>query len=469
VAPPIPWRLALILALLLSPPAAALDEDAPWLRFSEMMRRLSRDPVFVETVIRHLGRGPAASAMLGPADRERLRELIRKRDWDSLDRFPVMTVAGIGRAMTVAKPVAGRHRPSAPPEAVPAAPVDAVEDLGIPTGVQPPQAKGLIRELGHGVESGAVYAPEAARLYPDSRRLAELLNRLALNPPPGRPGPRLQVRLGNRQTQTAEGLIGMLAARGHEVSVRDARYFANFGNLRYLRRDVITPFWIDTRLPLPNRRETLIIPATHSQHELRIRGSQVNADVFFYFGIDGEAAFRAFAVKDQAWILGRAAWTYRGEKALEAVRLAAAIRRTFAAVQREHPGLPFGGYYALGVCNDASAMIEFRLQGRATLYPLTRDPELFPKDDEVGRLARALPNDRSGLPDLDRVLGSLPSEDLARLPFPGLRADLAALMAQQRRGTPPARNGRALWSAAALLAAGLWVWHRRSFRYRRRP
>ncbi|MCX5794715.1 MAG: hypothetical protein NTY77_04380 [Elusimicrobia bacterium] len=453
-------RLSLLLAILLSPSAHAVEQDTPWLRFSEMMRQLSRDPVFVETVIRHLGRGPAASAMLGPADRERLRALIRKRDWDSLDRFPVMTVAGIGRAMIVAKPVARRHRSTAPAEAARAGLADAVEDLGIPTGEPPPRAKDLIRGLGHGVESGAVYDVEAAKFYPDSRRLAELLNRLALNPPPGQPGPRLQVRLGERRTQTAEGLVGMLAARGHEVSVRDARYFANFGNLRYRRRDVITPFWIDTRLPLPNRRETLIIPATHSQHELRIRGSQVNADVFFYFGIDGEAAFRAFAVKDQAWILGRNAWIYRGEKALEAVRLAAAIRRTYASIQREHPALPFGGYYALGVCNDVSAMIELRLHGRATLYPLTRDPELFPKDEEVGRLARALPSDRRGLPDLDRVLGAMPTDDLARLPFPGLRADLAAIRAQQRQGPPAARRGRVLWPAAALVAVLFWLWRR---------
>jgi hypothetical protein len=456
----------MLLTFLLSP-SAVLAQETPWLRFSEMMRRLSADPAFVETVIRHLGGGPAASGMLGPADRERLRALVRKRDWDSLDRFPVMTVAGMGRTMTVVKPVAGRHRPSAPAEAIPAAPAGDVEDLGIPTGAQPPRARDLIRELGHGVESGAVYDAEAARIYPDSRRLAQLLNRLALNPPPGRPGPRLKVRLGALQTQTAEGLVGMLAARGHEVIVRDQRYFANFGNLRYNRRDVITPFWIDTRLPLPNRRETLIIPATHSQHELSIRGPQVNADVFFYFGIDGEAAFRAFAVKDQAWILGRTAWIYRGERALEAVRLAAAIRRTYAAIQREHPGLPFGGYYAFGVCNDVSAMMELKLQGRATLYPLTRDPSFFPKDDEVGDLARALPTDRSGMPDLGRVLGALPTEDLAKLPFPGLRADLAALKAQQRREEPTGRRGRAFWPAAALvLAALLWAWRRRR---RRRP
>ena len=45
--------------------------------------------------------------------------------------------------------------------------------------------------------------------------------------------------------------------------------------------------------------------------------------------------------------------------------------------------LPFGGYFALGVCNDANAMIELAMQGATSLYPLTRDrPEaLLPVGD----------------------------------------------------------------------------------------
>ena len=41
------------------------------------------------------------------------------------------------------------------------------------------------------------------------------------------------------------------------------------------------------------------------------------------------------------------------------------------------PYLPFGGYYALGVCNDVNAMIELHMQGETSLFPLTHDPELF--------------------------------------------------------------------------------------------
>ena len=445
----LPSGAALLAAALALPLAAATGEDT--LRFSEMMRRLSRDPAFVERVIQQLGRSPASSAMLGPADQERLRQLIRRRDWSSLDRFPAMTVAGMGRALAAARPVAGRRGPAPPPEALPVEPVEAEEDLGIPSRETSPSGADLLRELGHGVESGSVLDPEAARLYPDSRRLASLLNRLSLNPSPGATGPRLRVSLGGRRVQTAQGLVSLLAEQGHEVSVSDERFFANFGNLRFLRRDVATPFWIDTRLKLPGRRESLVVPAVLSQHALRIRGSRVNADVFFYFGIDGAAAFRAFAAKDQSWILGRRVWTYRGRKALEAVRLAAAIRRTYEEMRRAHPRLPFGGYYAFGVCNDANAMLELALQGRTTLFPLTRDPGLFPRDGEVGRLARALPCDRVGLPDPERVLGSLPTDDLGRLPFPGLAADLAALRDRGPDELPARRRDGIL----AVCAAGL--------------
>ncbi len=46
-------------------------------------------------------------------------------------------------------------------------------------------------------------------------------------------------------------------------------------------------------------------------------------------------------------------------------------------IPRNSPDLPFGGYYALGVCNDVNAMIELHMQGETSLFPLTHDSDLF--------------------------------------------------------------------------------------------
>jgi len=93
------------------------------------------------------------------------------------------------------------------------------------------------------------------------------------------------------------------------------------------------------------------------------------------------------------------------------------------AIPRNRPDLPFGGYYALGVCNDVNAMIELHMQGETSLFPLTHNPDLFAGQGEVGELARKLPVDgrASAKPDVRRILGSLPVDDLSQLPLPGLR------------------------------------------------
>jgi hypothetical protein len=227
------------------------------------------------------------------------------------------------------------------------------------------------------------------------------------------------------------------------------------------------------------------VPVAHSQHEVRVDGPLVKAVLSFYFGIDGKTEFRAIVTRDQSWTLGRVARVYRGDQVLEVIRLAGAIIATYDAVQAAHPGLPFGGYFALGVCNDANAMIELALQGETSLYPLTRDPTLFPVDTEVGKLARRLPVDgRPGDPtDVRRVLATLPVDDVAALPLPDLRRDLEAVSAAYRAGALErgelgstwfrvVTGGVQLWQhrnailagvvIAVVVAASAWVWRRRT-------
>ena len=149
---------------------------------------------------------------------------------------------------------------------------------------------------------------------------------------------------------------------------------------------------------------------------------------------------------------------YRGDQALEVVRLAGAIIAAYDAIQAAHPGLPFSGYFALGVCNDANALIELAMQGETSLYPLTRDTTLFPADTEVGSLARRLPVDgRPGEPtDARRVLATLPVDDLAALPLPDLRRDLEAVSAAYGAGTLQRGQPGSAWFRVAIGGVQLW-------------
>ncbi|WP_137140791.1 hypothetical protein [Azospirillum brasilense] len=449
-------------------------DEAPWLPVSQVMAELARNPDFVEALYRRLGRDPKAGGILGPDEIKRLREMILGKDFEGLDRFPGLTVQGMGRSVRLAGAVMDRSGDDGlAPEAATAG--EAVEEeLGIPAAGTPPAPDAYLRPLGFGLEVGDRVDPALAERYADGLRLAELLNRLSLNPPDG--GERHRVALdGQTDGQTLDtprALMEALVRSGHDVEVRDSRYFANFGDLIYQGRDVLTPFWIDTQLPVPGTDRNLLVPVSHSQHELVVRGPVVNADLSFYFGIDGQAVFRPSVTRDQAWVMGRVAHRYRGEEAMEVIRLAGAILRAYDAVKRRHPELPFGGYFALGVCNDVNAMIELRMRGETTLFPLTLDPQFFTDEGEVGRLAEALPLDSRwrAAADPRRILGSLPVEDLAALPLPSLREDLEKVRAAWESGRLPRSDigDLALLGAVAagILAAGLWSARRWSVRRR---
>ena len=258
-----------------------------------------------------------------------------------------------------------------------------------------------------------------------------------------------------------------LTTAGHDLEVRDSRYFANFGDLIYHGRDVLTPFWIDTGLPVPGTDRTLLVPVSHSQHEFIVRGPVVNADLSFYFGIDGEAVFRPSVTRDQAWVMGKVAHRYRGAEALEVTRLAGSIVRAYGAIKQRHPDLPFGGYYALGVCNDVNAMIELKMQGETSLFPLTLDPQFFTGGGEVDQLAQRLPldNGRDAKPEPRRILGSIPVAELSMLPLPSLRKDLEAVSAAWESGTLTLTGSRdtLIWVVAVIggFLAVLWLVRRR--------
>jgi hypothetical protein len=453
--------VALATALLGTAAALAADPEPRFVPFSRVVAELSQKPGFVDALLEKLGRNPSAGGVLGPEQIKKLRELILGKDWEALDHFPTLSVEEMGQAVRTAGRSLAPAPNTAPAETVSSRPL-AEEPLGIPTGRAAPKDASL-KPLGFGLAMGDELDPVLAPHEPDAQRLADLLNRLARNPVNGSPGSRLRVTLRGKTAETPAALVALLRDQGHTIEIRDARYFANFGDLKYQGVDVLTPFWVDTGVIVPGEGRKLRVPVSHSQHELSVQGPLVNARLSFYFGIDGKTEFRPIATRDQSWTLGRVARTYRGDQVLEVVRLAGQIIATYDAVQAAHPGLPFGGYFALGVCNDANAMIELAMQGETSLYPLTRDTALFPADTEVGKLAHRLPVDgRSGEPtDVRRVLGTLPVDDLAALPLPALRRDLQAVTAAYRTGALERGDLGSTWARVAIGGVNLWQ-HRRA-------
>jgi hypothetical protein len=339
------------------------------------------------------------------------------------------------------------------------------EELGFPAAGDPPAPDTYLRPLGFGLEAGDRIDPVLAGGYAGSLRLAEVLNRLSLNSPDS--GTRYRIVTGGQPVDTPSALLDALMTVGHDLEVRDSRYFANFGDLIYHGRDVLTPFWIDTGLQVPGTDRALLVPVSHSQHEFIVRGPVVNADLSFYFGIDGEAVFRPSVTRDQAWVMGRVAHRYRGAEALEVTRLAGGIVRAYTAIKQRHPELPFGGYYALGVCNDVNAMIELKMQGETSLFPLTLDPQFFSGGGEIDQLAQRLPldNGRDAKPEPRRILGSIPVAELSMLPLPALRNDLEAVGAAWQSGTLTLTGSRytLIWVVAVIAGflAILWLVRRR--------
>jgi hypothetical protein len=293
--------------------------------------------------------------------------------------------------------------------------------------------------------------------HSESQRLADVLNRLAMNAS----GDNVQVfaaTVHGAEAQTPEALLGAFQAAGEDVTVDDARYFANFGHLHFRQanadtpEDVMMPFWLNTEISVPHSGgRPLLVPASHAEYEFHVHGPLLNADLSYYFGVDGKSEWRTMDTLDQAWVMGRNAHEYRGQQAMEVARLAGLLTVAYVHQHERRPRLPFGGYYTLGVCQDGVSAIEKHMTGAVTLYPNTVEAALFndPRDAEVNGLLAAVPSDRDGgRPSVERVLGSLPMapgevpKDSSLSPVapydgmtvPGLGADLNAVYLAWRTG-----------------------------------
>jgi hypothetical protein len=455
---------------------------------SQMLRELSAQPGFTESFLKQIDAGgKKGSALMTPALVDELRKRILGSDWQGLDRFPGWTMGEINPTVRVVGHFAGKDEkledtaavhPGAPPSAAQVDqfldlepyPLDKSETVSLdkPSTLPAFTTDGIVSTVGDGITRGDGpnnLAPEHA----ESQRLADVLNRLAANKLEGAQPFTVEGELGKfsdppipsppgsphdsywRQARTPEELINLLA-QTHTVAVDDARYFANFGHLHYKGQDVMMPFWVDTHLIVPHTGSLfhvprpLLIPVSHAEYEWHIRGPLINADVSYYFGIDGKSEWRTMDTLDQPWVMERNAHEYTGAQAVEVTRLASALTVAYMHQHARRPNLPFGGYYALGVCQDGVSAIERRMTGHVTLFPNTADATLFddPRDPEVNEMMAAIPKDRGGAaPGAARIFGSLPiapAADAAHafdaISIPGLAADLNAAYMTQLNGNP---------------------------------
>jgi hypothetical protein len=467
---------------------------------SQMMRELSATPGFTDALLAQLDRGGKhGPALMTPRLIKRLRELILGKDWQGLDRFPGWTMQEVNPAVGVINKAVTKHpeTPAGTPSGAPTEKWPSGADKGViaeyldlgsyapdkadtvsldrPSTLPGLSNAELVSEMGAGIVRGDVGNPKLAPMHPESQRLADVLNRLGLNALEGTAT--VTAEVDGKTATTPQELMQALVATGHSLVIYDSRYFANFGHFHFKGQDVMMPFYVNSQIAIPGTNRAfgqpraLLVPVSHAEYEWEIRGPKVNANVSFYFGIDGKAEFRTMDTLDQAWVLGRHAHEYRDADAVEVTRLAGMMLLAYVHQHLRRPDLPFGGYYPLGVCQDGVAAIERKMTGHDTLFPNTTEAALWddPRDAEINAMMIAIPKDRNGgAPTPARIFGSLPVTDFQLITIPGLAADLEAVHAAWQDGSLERTRSwiekmtlRVVGVAVVVVLAGIVVWRRR--------
>jgi hypothetical protein len=391
--------------------------DPRWYTLSTLARELAGENQTYDLVIASLGGGANAFGLISDEHKAFLRLVFSQGRYELLDRQPQLTLKTLAQGLDVL--ASKRPAPATKP-----LPEHRAEPLGLPTGKSGPTGEPYLKDIGLGMSWGDRLDKTKAARAADSQRLADVLEAVAVGT--------LDVE-GFDMARFPASFVETLTAQGHHVQVVDQRLAANFGDLERNGRPVATPLWVATGRQLADG-EPLLLPVPHAQLVLLVRGPKVNADVTFYPSLDiagdgsGGARFRADLTTDQAWTGGWIAHTYEKDQAVRALELMLTMRRALDdKVQQK--ALPLDGYFALGVCTLAPAVVEQALFDKTTLWPLTHDAKYFDSDSELDRLVRALPSDGRDdkAPDDARLSGSVPWRTLREVPFPLLAKQLEAL------------------------------------------
>lgn len=450
--------IALVFALAAAANAQEISDERP-LMLSELaaILRQGADPAALQAlgakVAGAISAAPtngASPVILSAADKAKLAGIVQAAmagdaaALKALDSFPGWKIPDVGKGLRAEL----ANLPAGTPSS--AAPERKSETLGIPVADQS-APKSQLEHLGMGVYRGDVYDAEKVKRYPDSKRLAELLNRLSLN------GTGWVTHQGTTVRSPA-GLLRLLERQGHVIEAFDRRSIANFSGLYFKApgatkyREVVAPVWLDSGRPVPGKANTLLVPATHSELVITVRGPLVDADLAFYLGIDHQATFRPTAWRRPSWTGSKTVRSFKGREAIRAVAAAGWVRKNLTKLSAERGlmNLRSKAYGQLGVCNDATALVEGRLGLEASHWPLVRLREVYQGAGALTRVSNALPydTDPNVVPEIDRLIHSLPFAP-GEVPdlFPELASDLDALAAEARRAQ---RTGMADAAKGAL-------------------
>ncbi len=381
---------------------------------AELAMELSKEPGALDQVVETLtGKdGYLGGAWATPARKAALVKALKTADKETLNRFPIFTPKEL---LAVAAAYASQQ-----PQ-IKEAPVPPTQTLLLSGFPKAPRPDEFLKPIGHGLLYGDESLPAGAAAYGDSIELAKALDRLGNNAPEA---PVFTLRYAGKSFTTVSAFLGELQAAGVSIEVQDRRYFANFSDLRYekngVRREVLTPLFVDTGIRLPGGGN-LVLPATHSELDIYLRG-KVNADLAFYFGLDGLSTFRTNPTTNMRWVGGRTVEAYSGARAVALLDRAASVHR---AMKAKAVNFPQGGYGPLGDCNDVNAFVTGR-----PAYPMTRNPQLFRSGAPLDAVSNSLPYDLLASPKTAVIFDSLPFAGIAEIPFPEVRRALSELRAQ---------------------------------------
>jgi|GEM_PF-4339696 len=228
------------------------------------------------------------------------------------------------------------------------------------------------------------------------------------------------VRDGAERYTTVADLSRALVRQGHTLVVDNARYYADFLGLSYKGATVRAPVWVDTGIPLPNGG-TLRTPAPHAHHNVYVSGPRFDGQLKFFMGVDGGTSFRVQSNVPRQWSGGRVEYAVSSADAIDDVILllstAGELRKKWHSAGAS---LPMQGYGRLGVCTDSTAVLEHRLRGTVTLFPLAHPPS-DARGDAIDAALAALPSDLDGFERADalrRIDKTIPFANVDDVPFP---------------------------------------------------
>jgi len=280
------------------------------------------------------------------------------------------------------------------------------------------RARPEMKELAPGL-----FAGDLASTTPDAELkrntvMAEVFQRLSSNPSSTE---KFEVAYGGKSFTKLDDFLGALKADGYEVNVSFQQRIANFANLKTVVPGSTPPQFLDVPAPLmvktgmvDSTGKEAVVPSAHSEMLVSLRagpntrGPKLDSDQKFYQGVSGTGFFPVGSFAEPKWCGASTLATLKGDKALEAVKLAGVFTDVVQQSARKLD-LYADGYGITGVCNDSVAVIEQATTGVAHEYPLLmKDSALTPELQR--RLSDGDASDDALCKQLKKAIEDLPSD-----------------------------------------------------------